>query len=257
MKNKQSNKATFKFFGIMVLSAIGGGLASMVVIRGADGLSNMLLALSAMLQKNSPIFLAANLTLVVASFCFYQKGKRFALSAVGDNEAAYEKADSSYGTALNLASVSFILGMIFYGFSASTLAFSERKDFPNMVAATLLFITTFTLGTVMQTIIIKATKELYPEKRGNVLDMKFQKDWLNSCDEAEKKLIGESAYKSYTIIMSSLPCIFVVCMLLGFVVNLGITPYIIIGVVWLIASQSYYFYAKGLATSVNINNTHI
>ena len=31
---------------------------------------------------------------------------------------------------------------------------------------------------------IQAVKVIYPEKRGNVFDSRFQKDWFQSCDEA-------------------------------------------------------------------------
>lgn len=36
-----------------------------------------------------------------------------------------------------------------------------------------------------------------PEKKTSVYDLKFQKKWMDSCDEAEKILIGKCAYKAF------------------------------------------------------------
>ena len=43
----------------------------------------------------------------------------------------------------------------------------------------------------------KLTKELNPEKKGSVYDVKFVDKWEDSCDEAEKILIYKCAYKTY------------------------------------------------------------
>ena len=34
-----------------------------------------------------------------------------------------------------------------------------------------------------------------PEKTASVYDMKFQKKWLETCDEAEKIIVGKCAFK--------------------------------------------------------------
>ena len=39
-----------------------------------------------------------------------------------------------------------------------------------------------------------------PEKKGNVFDVKFQKDWYESCDELEKLQIGNACYKTFKCI---------------------------------------------------------
>jgi len=38
-----------------------------------------------------------------------------------------------------------------------------------------------------------------PEKTASVYDMKFQKKWLETCDEAEKIIVGKCAFKAFNI----------------------------------------------------------
>ena len=44
---------------------------------------------------------------------------------------------------------------------------------------------------------VDAAKKTNPEKTASVYDTKFQKKWLDSCDEAEKIMIGKCAFKAY------------------------------------------------------------
>ena len=37
-----------------------------------------------------------------------------------------------------------------------------------------------------------------PEKKGSIYDEKFQKLWWESCDEAERRQIGQASYKAYS-----------------------------------------------------------
>ena len=47
---------------------------------------------------------------------------------------------------------------------------------------------------VLQQKIVDLERRINPEKRGSVYDMKFQKTWMDSCDEAERAQIGQACY---------------------------------------------------------------
>ena len=42
---------------------------------------------------------------------------------------------------------------------------------------------------------VKMVQAAHPEKRGDMNSKNFQKDWMASCDEAEKEMVYQSAYK--------------------------------------------------------------
>lgn len=242
MEKKKSNKITIKFFITLAIAMIIGAIGGYVVASQVKNVLDIFLIITGFLQNNAYIFLAANLLFAVASFCYYIKGNRMALAVDPEDDESFAKADCAYGTALNLSGICITLAFIFFGFATSGMSTIERISFfvPVLVSVGLLFVT---LGVVitLQHFIVKATKALYPEKRGNVLDSKFQKDWLASCDEAEQKMIGECAYKSYTALSQIMPFLFVVCIFLGIAMDIGVAPYIVLGIVWLVMSQSYYF----------------
>ncbi len=75
------------------------------------------------------------------------------------------------------------------------------------------------IAVMVETIIIQqrcvdAVKRMNPEKTASVYDVKFQRKWMDSCDEAEKLMIGKCAYKAYAAANTAcavLAIIFAVC----------------------------------------------
>ena len=75
------------------------------------------------------------------------------------------------------------------------------------------------IAVMVETIIIQqrcvdAVKRMNPEKIASVYDVKFQRKWMDSCDEAEKLMIGKCAYKAYAAANTAcavLAIIFAVC----------------------------------------------
>jgi hypothetical protein len=65
------------------------------------------------------------------------------------------------------------------------------------ITVSLLFVADCVVVILIQKLIIDIEKKLNPEKLGNVLDVNFQKVWLNSCDEAQKMIVYKAGYKAY------------------------------------------------------------
>ena len=68
---------------------------------------------------------------------------------------------------------------------------------------------------------------------------KFQKQWLEHCDEAEKEQIYESSYQTYLFLSKLLPITMVFAMLANLLYNTGILAVILLALVW-VASTVYY-----------------
>lgn len=86
---------------------------------------------------------------------------------------------------------------------------------------------------------IKLVQRIYPEKKGDPTSMKFQEQWLASCDEAEKEEIYEASYKTYLLTGKVLPFCTLVAMLLHMVWNTGVLAIIIPAFLWILSASNY------------------
>ena len=71
-----------------------------------------------------------------------------------------------------------------------------------------------------------------PEKHGSVYDSKFQKKWLESCDESERRQIGEASYRAYMVTTRLCLGLWLVLVVLSMVVEMSLLPVFILLVVW-------------------------
>ena len=86
---------------------------------------------------------------------------------------------------------------------------------------------------------VKLIQKIYPEKKGDPSFVKFQKQWLESCDEAEKECIYQAAYRTYLMVGKSLPVITFLAMFLHMIWNTGLLAIVISAGLWLFSSVSY------------------
>jgi len=96
----------------------------------------------------------------------------------------------------------------------------------------------FVLITAQQKV-VNFTKELNPEKRGSIFDKRFHKIWLESCDEAEKRTVFESAFTSYKATNIACMLMWFYCIAGIMVFDFGIAPVFIVTIIWLTSSVSY------------------
>lgn len=93
---------------------------------------------------------------------------------------------------------------------------------------------------VVQQRCVDAVKRMNPEKTASVYDVKFQRKWMDSCDEAEKIIVGKCAYKAYAAAntaCAALAIIFAVCAL---IFNTGFLPSLAVCVIWFVLQFIYY-----------------
>ena len=88
--------------------------------------------------------------------------------------------------------------------------------------------------TVLQAVVIRATKRIYPEKRGNVFDTKFQRDWYQSCDEAEQYRIGQYSYTTFRVMNIVFLAVMLGISLLSLCGSISPVYIFLVGLLWLI-----------------------
>ena len=165
-----------------------------------------------------------------------------------------EKKMNSYKKMGLIILVSAIAGGILGG-SSMTVLYSALGSFqdgvyyllsqlqqvmlPVMIMITLVTIVYGEVNLRKQKEICNRILRAYPEKQGDPASLNFQQQWLESCDEAEKEVIYQSAYKSYIQVSRCIPILLLITMLGHLFFNTGLMAIVVVAVVWLVATLSY------------------
>lgn len=158
-----------------------------------------------------------------------------------EDDDASQKANGLISLGLTICSVTLILCYWLFGFSV-TLPIGPGMLLlgTGAIALMLVYYSTYMAYGV------KLVKRINPEKHGDPLDLKFQKNWIDSCDEAEKMVIYQAAYQSYQLVGMVLLGAWVVTVMCSLFFGLGGYAVTVISVIWLTHTIGYQYYAMKL-----------
>lgn len=91
----------------------------------------------------------------------------------------------------------------------------------------------------LQRRVVDLTRRMNPEKQGSVYDVKFRKKWYDSCDEAERRRIGEASYAAYTATTYTSLFLWVVMAMLNIFIPVGPLPALAALIPWGSAQLTY------------------
>ena len=117
----------------------------------------------------------------------------------------------------------------------------ENKESVVLAGAVLLIAGCFYQG-FWQVRYVKLIQKMEPTKKGDPTSMKFQKQWLESCDEAEKILIYQSGYRTYCLMSVLLPFLTVVTMLGHLFYETGLLAIFVVGFLWIAMVSAYCYF---------------
>ena len=233
MKQKSENqKALPKFLGILVIASLVGG-----VLGGLSGAAGYFLkgeelgaAITRLLSTASPWAMALCATVLLGSgFSQYRRARPAFRSLI-------QRAAERLSLTLLLDSLTVIASFFF--FNAGIVYLPQEVD-SAMIPLLAIFLVVIALSILLQQKTVDLTKEINPEKRGSVYDMKFQERWWESCDEAERRQIGQASYKAYTTLNKFCPYCWGVLFLGNMIFHYGILPSTVVLLVWAVLTVSY------------------
>lgn len=238
MKTKSDNRRALPKFFLTILGAglFGGvlGFAAGFMNAGslADGVRQALnAALTASVPWGIPV---TNLAALGIGWGLYIKARGLYRAWDGEDEDTVDSAEEKLSWALLMSAVALLCDLFF--FSAAVV----YAGGPTAMGA---FIAEFFVGvgvaTVLQQKVVDLTKKINPEKRGSVYDMKFQKTWMDSCDEAERAQIGQACYRAYMVGTKVCTFLWVALLILNFVFDFGMLPIAAVLVVWGVMQTVY------------------
>lgn len=234
MNKERSKKAIYARFviGILVCAVLGGvagffaAMAGENLLYSADRLNMALVSLGLW-------WFVPGYVLLIVSTAYYLRGKALLPRAEAEDDA-FEEADRRLCLSLILSGASVVWLFVALGIGGQKITVSTESVLL-IVSLVVQLAWIFTL----QALTVKATKVIHPEKRGNVFDSKFQKDWYRSCDEAERQQIGQCSYFSFRVMSTLFPIVMLVLFILA---NNGMVPsgwILLVGGLWMAQLMTY------------------
>lgn len=242
---KQANrKAMPKFLLILIVSVIIGALVGYFsAIYGLNRMTQGLKYAGKFFGSHIAPWLMAVLAVLLPAVCtpVYCSAKKLLAAWNGEDEGISEAAEQKLSTVLWISSmvliVSFFLMAASYSVGFDAVDNGDGLDSISFSIAA--FVVIMIEEILFQQKAIDAARKVSPEKKVSVFDTKFQKKWLDSCDEAEKIMIGKCAYKAFSAVNNVCLILSVVLALGALVFDIGFLPSLVVCLIWL-ANQAVY-----------------
>ena len=235
MKNKEKSvnrKALPKFFGILLISAlIGGVLGGVIGFTSATSLpEQIIISIYSFLEIVTPwSILVLSVLFLGMGFAQYHSSKKLFQSWDGEDEEIISKAEEKLSWGLLFTSLNMIAALFFFGIGFQVI-YIENATLE--VVLLLSFILSFVGIILLQQKIVDLTRQMNPEKQGSIYDSKFHKKWLDSCDENQQRQIGQAAYKAFMAVNTTCMILWVALVLITLVFDIGILPFFLVTLIF-------------------------
>ena len=250
---RENKKALPKFALIITLSLVGGvALGLALVFLRVENLRDALAAAGAWFTRYAAAPLLVTLPLLELAICLpiYFGAKKQLSAWDGEDESVGSEIEARLAVCVWITGLALIANLFLL--AAMTADFVNNAGTPRMMPAQMFFsglgafLAHFAVCVVLQQKLVDLTKRLNPEKHGSVYDTKFRKKWLDSCDEAERAVIGQCAYKAYQAVSQACLALWLVFLLGGMFFDWGFLPVLAVCVIWGVGQSVYSYWCLKL-----------
>jgi len=249
---KEDNKKIGLFAVILVISGFAGGVLGAIGIGLVDSMRESGLTFVEFwnqLQREfavpaSFLLIILDVIFIIISLSFLCKAKKLWKSDMDEDEK-YEVVEKKLSISIVISNVTYYVNFAFFGFAFyAAMSFVEgvSENWLHIYMRTIdlvVFMATLFINLAIQRACVNLTKLMNPEKKGSIYDMKFDKVWYQSCDEAERMQIGLASYKAFQAVNNTLVVLMVIFVLGAMFLEIGILPIIVITVIALVNNITY------------------
>lgn len=241
---KANRKALPKFILIMVASlVVGGGVGFFSARYGLNTLAGSMKSTGAFFGMYiAPwLMLAIAILVPIISVPLYQKAKKLLSTWSGEDEEISDAVDEKLSIIIWFTSAALIISyfLIAASYSGGFATFENENNTLSFIVGIVAFFCILVETVFIQQKCVDAAKKTNPEKTASVYDTKFQKKWMDSCDEAEKIMIGKCAYKAYAATNTVCAVLAIVLAICALIFDIGFLPSLVVCLIWII-NQSVY-----------------
>ncbi len=230
LENKKEDKKQLKkFFLILFVSFIAGGVLGFCV-SFAEGNPADVFA-SGMYEIMKYVVTYGMWGILLLSWLFflplYTKCKKTYRTWDGEEEESIDKVEIWLSYLMLESAICMIVNFFIFAASMSMMFGSI-----NQLIITAVFMVNMATVIIQQNLEVKMERDINPEKKGSVFDMKFQKKWEDSCDEAEKLMIYKCSHAAYKAVNYTCILLWMFCAMGCTIWNFGIIPVTMITIIW-------------------------
>lgn len=240
---KANHKALPKYILVLVISGIVGGVVGFFSARcGLNTLSESLKNVGVMFGMYIAPWLMLALAVIVPVIAIpkYKRAKGMLNTWDGENEEVSDQVEEKLSVVIWLTGAAIIISyFLIAAVYAEGFEIFENNSILTFFMSVAAFLAVLIEVILIQQKCVDAAKRTNPEKTVSIYDMKFQKKWVDSCDEAEKILIGKCAFKSYTATNMVCTILSMALAIGALVFGIGFLPSLSVCIVWIV-NQSVY-----------------
>lgn len=243
---QENKKALPKFIAIMVVCLVGGiALGFGLVSLSAGDFGAVLERAGIFFTTRIAGWLLIALPVVELALCLpiYFGAKKQLAAWNGEDEAVSGEIEARLSVCIWVTGMAMIVSLFLLAAFISGFVSKAGTDLdvgPVMFFGGLgAFLASLMVGIILQQRLVDLTKRMNPEKQGSVYDTKFQKKWIESCDEAERAAIGQCALKAYRAMGHACLALWMVFALGGMFFNWGFAPAMTVCIVWGVGETVY------------------
>lgn len=241
---RTNRKALPRFMLFVVIGVIIGGVLGYLLgkIR-PEALSAGLKSAGTFFGAHIAPWLMMAIAVIMPIVCIsiYRSCKKLLASWDGEDEVVYSAADRKLSLVIWITSSALIISffLIAATYSEGFAALDSEQSIVMLFGGIAAFLAIMIESTFIQQKCVDTIRQLNPEKKASVYDMKFQKKWLDDCDEAEKALIGKCAFKAYSATNTTCAILAIVLAICAIVFDIGFLPSLTVCLVWLVNLSAY------------------
>ena len=229
-KKKSPARIYVTFAVVLIVCGFIGGIAGYATLSNEFSVRNLGQWVNQILSSPGPWWFVPGLLMLAASTWLYIRSKRLLPQAMVDDEV-FPRVNLLLGQSMFLTNLSMV-----FIFVAMALSYAASWGVSWSI---LLLLIQLVWVMAMQARIVSATKQLFPEKRGNIFDFKFHHDWYESCDEAERQQTAQCSYQAFKVMGLIFPGIMAILSILS-VIDLVAPSYsLLVGGLWLVQQFVY------------------
>lgn len=230
---------------VVVFMSLGYGTGRLTAyVEDSNGFAGMVQQVTEGYQNViGYVLIVVSLVTILASIFAYESCKKLynLVQKDPENEDLLNWLDERLNAPIFVTNVMTIVEIFF--FFAVMLTSIEEEEWGMSPAGAALMIGVFVVALVVmiavQKLSIDLVKKMNPEKQGDVLDLNFQKVWMDSCDEAQQLIVYKAAYHAFHRMTKVYCILLMVSIVTGILFQTGIYPVFVICVIWLIHTISY------------------
>lgn len=159
----------------------------------------------------------------------------------GENEEICDKFEEKLSVIMWITGAALIISyfLLSASYSGGFIILDNEENILPFFIGIIAFSAIMIESIIIQQKCVDAVKKTNPEKTASVYDVKFKKKWLDSCDEAEKILIGKCAFKAYSATNTVCAILAPVLAICALIFGMGFLPSLVVCIIWIINHSVY------------------